>query len=225
VLGTSLAAWSASAATITVTQQNPGNVFADAAGQNDWSQSGDVVFDGIDDFSGSTSGGLFRLTGDDGTNPPFDFLAFCFEFEQIFQSGSSYDETGIGDPLLVDYVDALFSNAYGGVVDALTAAAFQFALWEITTDWQSTLDLDTGNFQLLDSADPQMQPLAATWLQNIVDGAWTGAGGVYTLLANPTDQDLIRVGPASDVPLPSSVLLLAGGLAGLGIISRRRPRA
>lgn len=217
VAAAALVAVPASAATITIGQQNATNIFADAAGLNDWSSGGSVIFEGDAD---NVTGGLFRLTGDDGVNPPFDFEAFCFEFAQFFTPDLTYDMASISDPGVLARVDALYTNAFASVLDALSAAAFQFALWEISVD--TVLDLDAGDFQLVSSDDAAMKPLAASYLANIQSGAWVGGGSdIYTLLTHPTSQDLLTV---THVPLPTSVLLLGGALAGLGLVGARRRR-
>ncbi|GMG82227.1 hypothetical protein LNKW23_14400 [Paralimibaculum aggregatum] len=212
----------ADAATLTVTQQNPGNIFADAAGNNAWHASGSVIYHGQ---SRTPIAGLFRLTGDDGVGPAFDFEAFCIELGQYYANGSVYGAAPLRDAAVYGRIDALFSNAYAGVVDALTAAAFQFAIWEIATD--RVLDLGAGDFQLAGSSTAGAVRLAASHVANIAAGVWTGSGGAYDLLAHPGSQDLVRLGagisadPASAVPLPPSLLLLLGGLAGLGVLKRR----
>jgi hypothetical protein len=207
----------ADAASLTVTQQNAGNVFADSAGLNAWFGTGDVVFNSVPE---EVSGGLFRLVGDDGVNPPFDFVAFCFEFTQFFQDNVIYDMVSIADPTLLARVDALYSNAYDAVTDSLTAAAFQFALWEITED--ATLDLSMGNFQLTATDDPALLPLATSYIQNIANNVWTATGGwSFTVLDNPDTQNLIVAERSTEVPLPAGFLLMLTALAGLGGLAYR----
>lgn len=213
----------AEAAAVTVTQQNAGNIYADAAGGNAWSGTADVIYEGTPE--GAVRGGLFRLVADDGTGAPEDFVAFCFEFSQFFSAGAVYDTVSLVVPTTIDQatfdaLDALYSNAYDLVSDGLTAAAFQFALWEISEDAGTGLDLSGGSFEVTD--DGQVATLAGTYIDNIVSAVWAPTGGYeFTRLANPDTQDLIVAAP-SDVPLPASALLLAAGLAGIGWLARRR---
>lgn len=204
----------ASAATITIGQQNTNNIFADSAGQNIWASGGSVIFEGTPE---DVTGGLFRLTGDDGVNPPYDFEAFCFEFAQFFTPDLPFDMSAIADAGVLARVDALYTNAFASITDAITAAAFQFALWEISVD--TVLDLDAGDFQLTSSDDAAMKPLAAGYLSNIQSGTWVGEGrNVYTLWSHPTAQDVLTV---SQVPLPTSIVLLMGALAGFAFVGRK----
>lgn len=210
------------ATAVTVTQQNSDNIFEDSAGNNNWSGAGSVSFEG-GDFS-NVNGGLFRLVREDPPGTFADFVAFCIEFEQFFSNGASYNERRIRNDTLYSRVDALFTNAYALVTDAVSAAAFQFALWEISTDAQ--LNFDTGDFRLQSTSNPQVRTTAAGYLQNIVSETWTGSGGQYTLLANRNTQDLVTLSSqSSDAPLPPSILLLMCGMAGIALLRRRREDA
>jgi hypothetical protein len=217
----------------TVTYQNSANVFADASGANDWSGAADVVWNGVSE--GTVSGGLFRMTADDGTLIE-NFVAFCMEFAQFLADGSSYSVTTLSAPggidqTRYDYLDALYSNAYAGISDGLTAGAFQFAIWEIMEDGAGAgLDLGGGVFQLTDNG--AVATLAGTYLQNLADETWTPSGDyILTQYANPNDQDILRAEIAQAVrttppavPLPGAAWLMLAGLGGLAVVARRRRR-
>lgn len=221
VVASGMSAGSADAMTFTVDQQRADNIFADSGGNNAWFATEDATVFGDDQ---TISGGLFRLTANDGVNPVWNFEAFCFQITQFFVPGdpSYVEDPSSLSPLQLSRLDALFTNAYSLVENSLTAGAFQFALWEITVD--STLDLSAGDF-LLRGAQSNVEREAQGWLDEIASDNWTGSGlDNYILLASPDSQNVVGLDfrPSSEVPLPPSILFLVGGLAGLGLISRRR---
>lgn len=224
-----------------VAQQNSGNIFADRDGNNDLSATGTFNFDANGngdltdpgDEDGLTfSGGLFRLVENPGLASEADFLAFCFEYTQFVDLPNSYVSQSFTDPPVVAYLDALYTNFFDAIFSAPVgpteptqaekAAAFQFALWEISID--PVLDLNAGRLELIGAETPRLLQLANDIVTNLRTGAWVGDGR-FTLefLQSDPSQDLIRASASSsDVPLPSAAWMLLGALGALGWVHHRR---
>ncbi|MEO9826211.1 MAG: VPLPA-CTERM sorting domain-containing protein [Paracoccaceae bacterium] len=201
-----LAAGSAQAGTVNLTASEDG-IF----GAENWSMSGlgRIMEDGaIPSYNGRA--GAFHF--DDGMST---FIAFCIEPGVWLDLGSSF-ETGT-NPLagsVMANVDKLFSAAYDQVTDALSAAAFQVALWEVVAENSGAFDLTDGNHYLATGGD-------VTALGNIFLGDMANAEtGRYAYTTYVNDgQDQISV---SEVPLPASALLLLAGLGGMTAFGRRK---
>lgn len=122
-------------------------------------------------------------------------------------------------------VQALFNTAYAKVTDAASAAGFQMALWEIVTESAGNpLSLSSGTFRA--TGTTQAVAHAKDYLAGL-SGATTQKYHLTFLESLTTDQpgygqDLIGVAP---VPLPASVLLLGGAIAGMGALRRRQKNA
>ncbi len=165
--------------------------------------------------------GNYRL---EPSGPAQSFLAFCVDpFQWASGSDRSYDKSSLasflsGSTTKLAEVTALFGHAYAGTIgNATKAAGFQLALWEVFNDNQ---DLSSGvvrttgltNKGAADEADRLLDALSG----------WTSTPGTayqLTMYSNASHQDFLAATP---VPEPETVALLLGGLALLGVATRRR---
>lgn len=198
-----------------------GSVFGDAAGQNQWKIVTQFEVDGK--ASGGVYAGAFRLESD-ATGALSDFLAFCLQpletltLPKEHNVGSKFSESVTAN------LNILAANAWGSVTDSVTAAAFQMAAWEITTETDAKYDINDGNFAIINQSakSNQAEGTAQLWLNNIQYDHWTSNGEEFVILNAPGTQDLLT--NVSAVPLPASGLLLLGGLFGTGAIARRKAK-
>ena len=180
-------------------------------GAENWSQSrlGRTMEGGtIPTYNGRA--GAFHFT--DGVS---SIIAFCIQPGVWLDLSQSFSTDT--NPLAADVmtnVDKLFSAAYGQVTNAVSAAAFQVALWEVVAETSGSFDLSDGTHALTTGG-------AVTELGNIfLDEMWGAETGryAYTTYVN-SGQNQISV---SEVPLPASALLLLGGLGGFAAFGRRK---
>ena len=167
------------------------------------------------------------------------FLTYCTDIFQSFRWNATY----------TDYSLVANGSAYGftfGQADLLgklytqvgtvhsrdESVAFQLAVWEIVDETTSALDVLHGSFTIDSGASATQLNLANNWL---AAASAKGATSNWTArrLYSPTAQDFVlfstRVGSNAkldalpgDLPEPSSLLLAAGALAGLGVAGRTR---
>jgi len=167
--------------------------------------------------------GAFRLKSDQFGDLS-EFLAFCLQplerltLPKAHEFGSNFSASVTQD------LQILAQNAWSSVTDKVSAAAFQMAAWEITTETMSSYDIDDGVFAITygSTNSNAAEGIAQGWLDNISTDAWTDNGQEFVILNAEGTQDLLtNVAP---VPLPASGLMLAAGLLGAGAVARRKAR-
>lgn len=214
------------AAPVNVTLQGS-HVMYDTNDQNAWYaetdyMAGDVSVTGI-------AAGAFRLFGTDEDGVISDFLAFCLEplesliLPQVHQTGSNFSAA------ITTRLNTLAQNAMGLVTNHETAAAFQFAAWEITTETSGSYDILDGFFRVTGNlaTSNAAEGIAQGWLDNIAEGSWGAPSESYMILNASGTQDLLTnvvTGDLAPVPLPASGLMLLTAAIGAGGMAARRRR-
>ncbi len=148
------------------------------------------------------------------------FEAFCLEpfqplsFTSIGLGDPSYSSGALSTPINIAAIQTLYNRYYSTALSSgLTAAAFQFALWELAAD--TGINLSAGpNFAM--PADP-----ARTLGQSMLDGTAPQTPALYTLTqwSSLGSQDMIQ---ATAVPEAATYTMMLAGILGVGAWSRRR---
>lgn len=204
------------ASSVTLTYQDPNDSFG--AGQLFvWMEIDSPVYDG------TFRAGQFEFVLDGIEN----IMAFCIEVTQGLRNGKTYDvNPSPFSTAVIENVDRLFTSAYDSVTDAVSAAGFQIALWEIVEDTASGFDLTSGVFMAPTNSNATQQQVRNT-AQSFLDGLATAGTGGYDLrfLTSPDSQDVVTFERVSPVPLPASGLLLLSAGAGTVLLRRKRRSA
>ncbi|WP_132543366.1 PEP-CTERM sorting domain-containing protein [Rhodovulum euryhalinum] len=149
-------------------------------------------------------------------------LGWCVDIDHVLiQSATPYTPNpGLFGSEVVTNLDRLFTQHYADVVDAVSSAAFQVAIWELVYDG-GNVSLGGGAFSLRGATPDSVEDKAADFL--VLDER---AGGyLLTFLdsqASPVkSQNLVTAAPAP-VPLPASAALMLAGLAAFAFARQGR---
>jgi hypothetical protein len=152
------------------------------------------------------------------------FEAYCADLYQTISFGAPpYPDYSLPETTHVftnanAYTDLGRLYATAGLVNtAVEEAAFQIAVWEIAYEATGTpysLSSGAATFSGGTAASSGALTLASSWLAALTNGAHPS----ISVLDSPLHQDVIF----APVPEPSTVLLMAAGMLGLGFVSARR---
>ncbi|MDQ6685063.1 MAG: PEP-CTERM sorting domain-containing protein [Pseudomonadota bacterium] len=170
----------------------------------------------------NVSAGGFATTLDGGPS----FESYCVDLYQTISFNTPYTDylAPVGFHHFTNrnaYADLGRLYGIAGLVNtALQEAAFQIAVWEIAyEDTGTPYSLSSGSATFAGgTADSSgALTLAASWLSNLGNGSYPSIG----VLDSPGQQDVIF----APIPEPSTYLLMALGLMGLGFVAQRRSRS
>jgi len=215
-------AGAAHATPVTLSAQQPGDIFAGGGVAN-------VTYDNQGEQK-TVRAGAFRVT--DGVS---NFLAWCLDIANTLSLPAPYTitetpfaaTTGALSATVQQNLTRLFNTAYTSVDvnNNAQSAGFQLALWEVVNEGQ-TFDITDGDFRWIagstgarDLANsylammtgPETMQFQLTFFESGVDAK-----------GKQFSQNLVSVAP---IPLPAGVWLLGAGLIGIAAVGRRRRRA
>lgn len=164
--------------------------------------------------------GGFSATLDGGPS----FTTYCIDVYHLLSFGTTYSDYSVVPGTAHVFANTLANTDIGklyaegnAVNDATAQAAFQIAVWEIAYETGGAYDLGSGSAKFYGgTADTSgALTLAASWL-NALPGV-TRSPYSLSVLESGIHQDQVTA-----VPEPSTYLLMAGGLLGIGFMARRR---
>lgn len=175
-----------------------------------------AVYYTFDETPGGASAGQFAFEVDGGSDT---LLAWCIDLAHtLIQTKTPYTHNAsLLQPAVIGKLDRLFTQHYAKVVDAITAAAFQIAVWEYVYDTDG--DLSEGRFKL---SSTTAEAVAVEAAEFVTLGSESGGYTLTFLQSTPASgaksQDLVTATP---IPLPAAGWMLLAGLAGLAAARRR----
>ena len=219
-----MTATTASAATVELEFQSDVNAFLDENDANPWLVMTDYTAG--DTTVSDASVGAYRVKAN-LFGAAADFLAFCLEPLVDFDLPAPYDQINKFGTAVTTQLNMLAENALNLVKSHETAAAFQMAAWEITTENSAPFGLDDGFFTVAGgSVNANLaKGIAEGWLDDITNGNWSAPTSSYMIFSSDVSQDLITSVVISAVPLPTSGLMMMTALLGVGGLTARRRRA
>ncbi len=178
-------------------------------------------------------------TGGEGFNAGMEskFIAWCFDLIHPVSLGATYEYEVVDAPYSSSYlldgadlrVSSLFNATYDilEASDAVQAAAFQLAVWEVAND--DDFDLGGGVFQASGHGQAASE-ITSTAQKFLAAGAiYSGPVNWQTTFLETREargtQNLVTavaVPEATPVPVPASGFLLVAGLTGLAFLRRRQ---
>jgi len=187
-------------------------------------------------FAGQLSFSVANGSGSTGVRLNGPLLTYCIDvLEGIGPGQQTYDLAalqdapvtagGIAPAMGVDKADAIarmYTFAAGDQFASNNdkAAAFQLAVWEVIADFggNDPMSLTNGDFQVTSSVNSGTQSFLSDLLAAANDTGVARFAGLGAL-TNEGFQDQIY---SVVVPLPGAAGMAAVGLAGVGLVARRR---
>lgn len=166
---------------------------------------------------GGSAGGIAT-----SLNGGSSFETYCVDLYQHIAFGTTYTDYSAPNTThtfqnTLAYADLgrLYATA-GAILDSVHEAAFQIAVWEIAYETTGAYNLANGSatFSGGSAASSGALTLASGWLSTLTNGAHPS----IAVLESREHQDMIY----APVPEPESWALLAGGLAAISFVAKRR---
>jgi hypothetical protein len=219
-----LMATDVSASTLTVSTQGS-HIYFDAHDENPLFAR--TQYNVGDQAVTEITAGAFRVTGTDINGISNDFLAFCLQPLEGLDLPRVHAIANNFSDAITGRLNILAENALDLVTSHETAAAFQMAAWEITTEIaNNAYDIDEGLFRITSDLEKSnaAEGIAQGWLDSIETGFWGPATKSYMILSADGTQDLLTNVQIGTVPLPAPGLMLLVSILGAGSLSARRRR-
>lgn len=157
------------------------------------------------------------------------FLSYCVEIPQALVVGTLFTDYtivpgGVAFTTASKAVDLgkllTWATNSGLPNNAVTSAGMQAAVWEVVYE-NGVLGYGTTTGTFMAAS---LDPGVALFMATIPWATIATTTSIYTIdkLASPTNQDLIRI---TAVPEAGTYAMMLAGLAGMGLVLRRRARA